>query len=560
MTLPGNDMDIKTLTERAKAKDLHALDTLYRMYFPKMLGLCIKITKEDEDTARDLVHDAFVLAFSSLHSLHAPECFGEWLNTIVRNVALKYLERKRKGMKRLVSSNEEHEKIVDANASTESTVNQHDILNLIDQLPNGYGKVFHLYAIEGFSHKEIADILGIAAHSSSSQLSRAKAMLRKMMSRRFMAVFLLLVMTIPLAWFISREKPSRMKQPEIAEGNRRKDKDARREPERAEEKTDIKEPFAGSAAASHFVEGILDTIQAVDSTVIESLMPKTIIAENKPDSIEPADMAKAADSIRPSFDYALAIEEIKKSHKKWQILAAGSLGPAMVKNMYKAFTTSKTNDIGSATYPNKVHTWEDYSIYLHTIAHDNLSEDTLALMEIVDHNQGKIVEREQHEHPVTFGLSLSKPLAGRWSLETGLQYSILKSRSTMGSEEYHISKKQKIHYLGIPLRLSYNFADYKRLSAYSSAGLSLNIPVYGKVSSEYIVATMSDSTRSARITPPLQWSVNVGLGLQYHLLPKMTLYAEPTLYWHIPNNSSTHTFWTEHPIMFSIPFGIRIIW
>lgn len=64
-----NDMDIKTLTERAKARDGNALDTLYRMYFPKMLGLCIKIAKVDEDTAKDLVHDAFVLAFSSLQML-----------------------------------------------------------------------------------------------------------------------------------------------------------------------------------------------------------------------------------------------------------------------------------------------------------------------------------------------------------------------------------------------------------------------------------------------------------------------------------------------------------
>ena len=56
-------MDLKTLVKRAKTKDSHALETLYNMYYPKMLGLCIKITKEDEETAKDLVHDAFILPF-----------------------------------------------------------------------------------------------------------------------------------------------------------------------------------------------------------------------------------------------------------------------------------------------------------------------------------------------------------------------------------------------------------------------------------------------------------------------------------------------------------------
>ena len=161
-------MEIITLVKRAKAKDSHALGTLYNMYYSKMLGLCIKITKEDEDTAKDLVHDAFVLAFSSLHNLNTPQRFGEWLSTIVRNVALKYMERK--GKISFVSITDEEETTVAPNVSSDSAVNLQEILNLIDELPNGYGEVLRLYAIDGFSHKEIASILGIEPHSSSSQL------------------------------------------------------------------------------------------------------------------------------------------------------------------------------------------------------------------------------------------------------------------------------------------------------------------------------------------------------------------------------------------------------
>lgn len=75
-------MQTDTIIERAKAKDSKALNEIYAMYYPKMVGVCMKIAKEDEDTVHDLVHDAFVLAFASLGNLRNNERFGEWLTTI----------------------------------------------------------------------------------------------------------------------------------------------------------------------------------------------------------------------------------------------------------------------------------------------------------------------------------------------------------------------------------------------------------------------------------------------------------------------------------------------
>lgn len=100
----------------------------------------------------------------------------------------------------------EGEKIVDTNVSADSIVNIQDILNLVNELPDGYGKILRLYAIEGFSHKEIAEILGIEPHSSSSQLSRAKAMLQKIAKGQLLAIVLLIIMAIPLCYFILRKK------------------------------------------------------------------------------------------------------------------------------------------------------------------------------------------------------------------------------------------------------------------------------------------------------------------------------------------------------------------
>ena len=543
------------MAERAKSKDARALTTLYKMYYPKMLGLCICITKEDEDTAKDLVHDAFVLAFSSLQNLKTPDRFGEWLASIVRNVALRYMERK--GKICFVPITNEEKKIVDANVSADSMVNIQDVLNLIDELPNGYGKVLRLYAIQGFTHKEIAEILGIEPHSSSSQLSRAKAMLRKMAEHRLWAVVLLMI--IPL-YFILKEKTLQPQNSPIIAKNDKGQKVGKDEDNIpiAKEDAYVRTSTSKSAFISNTCKKEQDTVHLSDTATDEKPLLDVQIAEHKQDNTE------NVDSIKPQFifhDNEIALNDVTQKSAKWQMLAAGSIGPALAQNVYKIFATNgNIGDIEGPTLPENVNTWEDFSRYLHMNEHDNMPDDTLALMKIADHNQGEIIEKEQHDRPITFGISLSKPISKRWSLETGLQYSLLKSRSTMGNESYYIGKQQKIHYLGIPIRMSYHMADYKHLSAYGSAGVTLQIPIYGKVNSNYVVNNMSAYTDSWNITPPVQWSTNFSIGVQYKFLPKWALYVEPTLHWHIPSGSSTHTIWTEHPVMFSTPFGIRFTW
>lgn len=92
--------------------------------------------------------------------------------------------------------------------SSDSRLAEKDLLELIDQLPKGYGRVFRMSVIEGYSHQEIAERLGIEPHSSSSQLSRAKAMLRKIINRRGMGLVILVLACTPLGiyWLINKGK------------------------------------------------------------------------------------------------------------------------------------------------------------------------------------------------------------------------------------------------------------------------------------------------------------------------------------------------------------------
>ena len=130
----------------------------------------------------------------------------------------------------------------------------------------------------------------------------------------------------------------------------------------------------------------------------------------------------------------------------------------------------------------------------------------------------------------------------------------------MGTGNYFVDKEQKLHYLGIPLNVSYQLIRYKKLSAYSSAGITLHIPIFGKTTADYITDGISVYANDWKVTLPTQWTTNISLGIQYQFAPNVNLFVEPTLNWYIPNGSYIKNSWTEHPFTFTVPIGIRFTW
>lgn len=565
-------MDIDATIRRARAKDPKALNEIYTAYHSKMVGVCMNIVREDEDTARDLVHDAFVLAFASLDKLKDNGKFVEWLTTIVRNVALKHLAQKKK-MHLVSLSQIDMNDMADNSSAADNNIKYQDILNSIAQLPEGYGKVFRLSVIEGFSHKEIAGMLGIEPHSSSSQLSRAKGLLKRMLDYKKLAVIIVSLVSVSLYIIMPRREATKVCEVKLSRKKEVREKEMRRIGQGEKHKTPPDSPDDKANMNHQAVEKHLfrtdDAKNASDSidihfhqNVADAVEGQKTITAMKEDCIVTLPEDSALISITDSGP--LLANETNPKKKKWKLLAAGSLGPDLAQNVYKMFKTGDIGDIGtdvpSPVFPENINTWEDYSKYLHIKEHGNTPADTLALIEIADHNNGEIIEREEHDKPFTFGISFNKTLNGRWSMETGIQYSLLNSRFTAGGDGYSIVRKQKVHYLGVPMKLSYRMIAYKRMSAYSSAGLTLHIPVYGKMKSSYIVDWQTAYSYSHSFTPPLQWQTSISVGLQYRLTPSMSIFAEPTLSWLIPSGSDTHTIWTEHPVMLTCPFGIRINW
>lgn len=554
-------MDLKMLIERVKADDADALNTIYEAYVPMMRNVCFSITKADEDTVNDLVQDAFILAYYSIEKLNDEEKFGEWTVAIAKNVSLKYLERKRK-VKFLPLSHYLDNMNVESGVSADAVLAEKELMQLIDRLPEGYGKVFRMSVIEGLSHKEIAERLGIEPHSSSSQLARAKAMLRKMINRRMLAVISAIIVMIPLCKYLFQRRGTEEKKTVTAkvEGTKVKSKKTQHI---------ATQPSVTPTVSDNYITKTSTTTSLPQGGADLDSMPKNAVLEIRDTAINiavavPSTDSVARDSIQyniPIFENHMAEDGSKKHKNKWQLLAAGSLGPALVQNAYKLFAGigDDITDSPSTDIPKVISTWEDYYKFL-VRKGGKVSPDTAALITIAEHNTGKIVECEQHDKPITLGLALTKSLGKNWNIESGLQYSLLKSNFTMGEGAYYIQRTQKVHYLGLPFRLSYKWLRSKRWSVYSSAGVLLNIPLVGEAKERYVTDTTVPYKDSWHFTPSWQWSVGAGVGVQYNLSPNWGIYAEPTFNWYIPNGSSIHTIWTEHPFTVTAPFGVRFTW
>lgn len=554
-------MKIEKLLEKVKAGDTDALKIIYERYSPMMRSICFSITKEDEDTINDLVQDAFVLTYYSLSKLKDNSKFKEWCAAITKNTALKHLEKKSKLQTIPFSSIMDEELEVEGALQTDSLLHENDILELVNSLPTGYGKVFRMSVIEGFSHKEIADKLGIEPHSSSSQLARAKAMLRNMIDKRALAAISIILISIPLCKYLFWKKTVEEKKlPTANVGRKNNNKIDKPELESISSQTNryVANTFITKKKQKREIS--LDSIVKSNEWKNEDTIRKIAIIIEERDTT----LSDTTSMFIPQIENYIVADTTRHKKNKWQFLATGSLGSALAQNVYKLIASNNNGlpdpDGPTPIIPNKISTWEDYYKHLQQKEHEGMSADTLALMTIAKHNSGKIVEHEQHDKPITFGISLTKNIGKNWSLGTGIQYSLLKSNFTLGEGEYFINRVQKVHYLGIPLSTSYKWFNSKNWSAYSSVGIIFNIPMYGKNNEQYVTGTTVPYKDSWHFTPSVQWSVGVGTGLQYNFAPNWSMYLEPSFNWYIPNGSTVHTIWTEHPFSISVPFGIRFTW
>ena len=171
--------------DACKQGDRAALEKLYKTYSNKLMRICLYYI-HDENVAKDVLHDAFIIIFTSIKSLKDNSKLDGWMITILRNLALKYLRDSDNKELPLSYLNIE---IPNEENTSEQNIDLEILLSAIDALPKGNREIFKLSVLEGLSHNEIANLLGINPHSSSSQLFRAKKMLRIMLSNSILHLF-----------------------------------------------------------------------------------------------------------------------------------------------------------------------------------------------------------------------------------------------------------------------------------------------------------------------------------------------------------------------------------
>ena len=544
-------MDAQTLISRCKAGEQQALHLLYEQYRPRLLSICRQYAKDD-DGAEDLLHDAFVIILTSLNQLRDDDKLESWMATIVRNVGYHYKKHLEKEEATL------HQMAIDTPGITETSImpDLEQLQKLVAQLPAGYQQVFRLSVFESLSHQEIGSLLGIAPHTSSSQLFHARRMLEVMIRQSWVLILLLIAIPTAVWKLLQKEEPDAVGELKPAKGHSRPQEPR---PEPAVETPHDKPVYASvnkqpSAQPIHYqTEAVIqpDSIPYIK----EEPQKDTLILQPKP--IPPSDDAPHLTMEAPAKSSAWNIQlayngQIGRSD---QYMAAASIG-------HQSFASASNTFIPTDySFSN----WIDYSWSLNNAyPTEEATAETRSLMEIAAQNaminHGEMVAQHSHQLPFNVQLTVSRSLTSRLSIETGLSYTQMKSTVTTGSQTAYIQEDQRLCYLGIPLRFGWQWYSKAHLSLYTSAGGMLELPIRSTLNVRHVANDIETFAKETTLDVPCQWSMSLGVGLQYDLTPHVGIYLEPSLQYFFNDGSSLESYRTEHPLSITLPLGIRFHW
>ena len=556
-------MDMERVIGAARAGDQQAIAKLYNAYSHKVLGICYNVVG-NRAVAEELAHDAFVLAFSKLDHLRNPERFDAWLSSIAANVALRYKQRNHTLTTVPVDDIPDETWIEDEPLDMPTIA---EIMAAVNALPNGYGKVFKMAVMQDMSHKEIGEILGIAAHSSSSQLARAKKMLQHQLAKCW--AIILLVLLTPLALLLLRQPKTIIEQqPKTAETN---------EPAVTEGNSQATEPDKQHRKESRDMAiTVPERYKQPNVSITDTAQHEEVPRQMVDTTTVPVENALSHLKLNGDIHFAnvgqgTTIRPKKDDFKRWSADLAYTGQPSpeadrltphyFIVTNYEAPSVPGEPD---STMP--IDNWSDYIAYLEVKSDitSGLSEDDRIMRQIAKSNEplnnGQIVRKTHHSLPLTYSLSLRYQASKRIGLESGLQCTRLNSLFQTGEGINRIDEKQRIDYLGVPLKVSYRIWSGKHVGIYTSAGVTLEIPVKSTVTTEYILNSQPQLRDNHHLDVPLQWSTGIGIGVQYNITPSISIFAEPGVQYYIPDGSGFETYRTQHPFTITIPAGLRFTW
>ena len=560
--------------DACKNGDKEALGELYTTYANRLLGVCRHYVKDD-NSAHDILHDAFIIIFMSIQDLKDESKLEGWMITIVRNLSLKYLQNTEKEAIPLSCLNIE---IQEAACEEQKKIEFGLLLSAIESLPEGNREVFKLSVLEGLSHKEIGEQLGINPHSSSSQLFRAKKTLRAMLINYWM-LFLLPILIPVYIYIATRDKTVETSDNEPTATNTHKSQSKyvqkglgtlKKEESRYSTSPSISGNAGRGSAGAIVPEGNIALQVSTDSAIteqralpfnVDSLQKHLAIDIGRNDSLYCTPQTPQNKMI--ALNERMNFNVCNKEKYPWTFnfgYSSNAGANGAVSNLNYLSLVDYAN--GGATA--KLYTWADLEDYY---ARNNALMDSverarmsLILREHPTDDNGSLGEVAHHCRPKTFGLSINKQLSPKWTFGTGITYTRLKSEFESEYNKARLVKTQKIDYVGIPLRLTYQVWSKGRFNAYMTGGMAFEMPVHSSLEKKYIITADSSYTLKRDIKPRYQWSVNLGVGVQYKLFKPFSLYLEPNMFYYFRNSSNLETYRTEHPFIITVPFGLRLTW
>lgn len=166
------------LVKQCLRGDGRAQRELYDKFSPQMLTVCRRYVKSTED-AEEVLSNAFIKVFNKIDQYTGDGALGGWIRRIMVNESLNFIRYQKNLFVEVEEENHSHF----AHEELGDQIDADHLMALIDELPLGYKTVFNLYAIEGFGHKEIGDMLGVSENTSKSQLSKARKHLQNKLSQ-----------------------------------------------------------------------------------------------------------------------------------------------------------------------------------------------------------------------------------------------------------------------------------------------------------------------------------------------------------------------------------------
>ena len=171
-----------------------------------------------------------------------------------------------------------------------------------------------------------------------------------------------------------------------------------------------------------------------------------------------------------------------------------------------------------------------------------------------------VEQKTEYDHhlPIRIGLSVAYALTDRLSISSGLTYTRLSSDIKDASRESKYIGEQRLHYVGIPVNVSYKVASSRWISLYGTAGVLAEKCVSGTTDEGYVENNTMKNTNTQDISSkPLQMSVNAGVGIQFDIIDNVGIYAEPGLSYYFDDGSELQTIYKEKPLNFNLNVGVR---